>query len=243
MWVFEVFLAPLLRLTAALPETIPVDKIFGGIVGLLVLTWLGYFAWGFVRQRRGMAGWAPVMFGGIWYVVMPLSIIFAQPFAAYLFMAPAFGIHLAAGHLTDQFSTRVEALVRGGRVALYAALTVFILLSAGRQSQFYARDPQWLGQKGRLSAEVIKWMAEADLNYQHVKQVYFVGFPTELFAAEGEAERSADALELYLGFHPTVTQIATVDELLPVECAGTLILAYDASTVVQRMQPPGCEVS
>jgi hypothetical protein len=240
-WLFEVYLAPLQRLTARLPASIPVDGLFGATVALLATAGLAYFTWGFLRQKRAITSLAPVVFGVFWFAVMPLSIIFARPFAAYFFMTPGIGVDLAAGSVIDRFSTRLEALVRGGRLTFYAVLTSVSLILAAWQSQSYVRNPSWMAQQGRLSRAVITWMAQQDLDYSHIQRVYFVGFPSALFATDGEPTRSADALELYLGMHPTVVQLTTFGEVPAGECAQTLVLAYDADTLVRQLQPTGCE--
>jgi hypothetical protein len=242
-WLFEVFLAPLQRLTSTLPDAIPVDRLLAVAVALGAAAGLAYYAWGLVRYRRAVPGWAPVVLGLVWYFVTPLSVIFSQPFAAYFFMVPGFGIHLAAGRLTDWVGARVESLARGGRVAFFGVLTLVSLVSALWQSRLYTQDPQWIAQQGRLSREVVNWMARQSLDYAHAQQVYLVGFPSDLFAMGGEAARSADTLELYLGHRLAVTQISTMKELPGATCAGSLVFAYDADELMRLIQLPGCEAT
>jgi len=128
------------------------------------------------------------VFGLLWFLVIPLPIIFVPPFAADLFITASVGVAIAAACalglvLETALRNNHEALLRSGVLAFAFALAV----SGRLLIQRVESETSWL-EYSYLASQAGLLIAQNRADLGPDSTVYLVGFPEQVFPwSTGEA--------------------------------------------------------
>lgn len=237
-WAFQVYVSLAQNLKELLLPSLHLNTLFGPIV-LLVVVVIGATYLFMLFSGRSQPFFLRLgSFGVIWFLLFPVAIIFAKPFAAYLFVLPAVGLHILAGHLVSSIAGYIKQLSRVAGAAFYISFIILTIVTATLLAQEYANDPFSPPQQAQMSRKVLDWIRDNGYDVSQHDAVYLVGFPVDLFASNAEPKRTGDAFELYLGHNTQVKQVATIEELSPAQCGESLIFVYDEMNLMREASSP-----